>query len=171
MMAQTTTEKRKGPYIRRIVTGHDANGKATVWIEGAATNHKFPDDTMSSTLMWMTDSTPADFTVDEDAGSRVVGTAPPQGGTRFTILELQPGNQYHGQHRTDTVDYCICLSGEIDMLLDDEVVKLSPGDVLIQRGTRHAWQNRGTQPARVACVLIDGKPKRSDSVSGMQQAR
>ena len=165
------TEPREGPHIRRIVTGHDASGKATVWIDGPATNHKFPDDTLSSTLMWLTDRTPADYSIDEDTGSRIVGTPPPPGGTRFAILELQPGNEYHGQHRTDTVDYCICLSGQIEMLLDDEVVKMSPGDVLIQKGTRHAWLNRGTQPARLACVLIDGKPKRSDSVSGVQQAR
>lgn len=171
MANEMTTETREAPYIRRIVTGHDANGKATVWIDGPATNHRFPDERLSSTLMWLTDSTPTDYTIEEDTGSRIVGTPPPPGGTRFIIIELQPGNAYHGQHRIDTVDYCICLSGEIEMLLDEEVVKMSPGDVLIQRGTRHAWLNRGTQPARLACVLIDGTPKRSDSMSGMQQAR
>lgn len=171
MKKKMANKTHEGPYIRRVVTGHDENGKAKVWIDDSASNHKFPDNKLSSTLMWLTDSTPTDYTIDEDTGDRIVGTPPPSGGTRFTILELQPGNEYHGQHRTDTIDYCICLSGQIDMLLDDEVVKMSPGDVLIQRGTRHAWLNRGTQPARVACVLIDGKPKRNDSILGMEQAR
>jgi quercetin dioxygenase-like cupin family protein len=161
----------KRPNIRRIVTGHDPNGKAIVWIDGPATNQKFPDEKVTSTLLWSTDSMPTDYTVDEDAGSRILGTAPPPNGTRFGILEVQPGNEIHPQHQTDTVDYTVCLSGQIDMLLDDEVVKISAGDVLIQRGTRHAWANRGTQPARLAFVIIDGKPKRSDSISGTQQAR
>ena len=166
-----TIEDRKGPHIRRIVTSHDQSGKATVWIDGLATNHKFPDEKVSSTLIWLTDCTPTDYTTGEDSGKRMVGTAPPPGGTRFAILEFQPGNELHNQHRTDTIDYCICLSGHLEMLLDDELVKMSPGDVLIQRGTRHAWRNRGTEPARLAVVLIDGKPKRVDSVSGAQQAR
>ena len=162
---------KKAPVIRRVVTDHDANGKATVWIDGPATNHKFPDAFVTSTLIWSTDRTPADFAVREDAGAKVIGTAPPSGGSRFAIIEFEPGNELHGQHRTNSLDYCICLSGEIDMLLDDEVVHLKAGDVLIQRGTNHAWVNRGTVPARVAFVLIDGAPKRSGSVVGGQQAR
>ena len=166
-----TDQTNKGPYIRRIITGHDANGKAIVWKDEPATNHKFPDEKFSSSLMWLTDSTPATFMIDEDTGVRKVGTPPPPGGTRFTIMELQPGNELHGQHRTDTIDYCICLSGQVEMLLDDQVVKLSTGDVLIQRGTNHAWLNRGTEPAMIAVVLVDGVPKRSDSLAGTQQAR
>ena len=171
MAAQKTTKKGEGPYIRRIVTGHDASGKETVWMDAPATNRKFPDDKMCSTLMWLTDGMPADYLVDEDMGGRIVGTPPPPGGTRFAIMDIQPGNEYHGQHRTDTIDYCICLSGQVEMMLGDEVVKMNTGDVLIQRGTRHAWLNRGTEVARIAFVLIDGKPKRSDSLSGKDQAR
>ena len=171
MAKQMKVKNSKGLYIRRIVTGHDDSGKEIVWIDEPATNHKFPDEKMCSTLMWLTDGMPADYTVDEDMGDRIVGTAPPPGGTRFAIMEIQPGNEYHSQHRTDTVDYCICLSGQVEMMLGDEVVKMNTGDVLIQRGTRHAWLNRGTQPARLAFVLIDGKPKRSDSLSGADQAR
>lgn len=163
--------KSEGPYIRRIITGHDQNGKAIVWKDEPAGNHKFPDGKFSSTLMWITDSTPANFLIDEDTGARIVGTPPPSCGTRFTIMELQPGNEYHGQHRTDTIDYCLCISGEVEMLLDDEVVKMSAGDVLIQRGTNHAWLNRGAEAARIAVILIDGEPKRTDSLSGAQQAR
>ena len=84
---------------------------------------------------------------------------------------MQPGNALHGQHRTDTIDYCVCLTGEIEMLLDDQKVVLKAGDVLIQRGTNHAWINRGTQAARVFFVLVDAQPKRAGSVAGAGQAR
>ncbi len=59
-------------------------------------------------------------------------------------------------HRTETVDYAIVLEGEITMLLDDSEVVLKAGDVLVQRGTNHAWSNRGTTPAKIAFILIDG---------------
>jgi quercetin dioxygenase-like cupin family protein len=164
-------ENRRPPQIRRIVTGHDKEGKAIVWIDGPATNHKFPDERVTSTLIWSTDETPADFLRDEDAGSRILGTAPPAGGTRFAVIEFQPGNKMHGLHRTDTVDYVICISGEIDMEMDDSTVKMTAGDVMVQRGTNHAWANRGKELARVAFVLVDGKPKRTGSISGSQSAR
>ena len=61
-------------------------------------------------------------------------------------------------HRTETVDYVLVLSGEIDMETDDSTISLKAGDILVQRGTNHAWVNRGTEPARVAFVLIDAKP-------------
>jgi len=159
------------PAIRRVVTGHDPAGKAVVWMDGSATNRKFPDDKVTSTLIWATDQAPADFMSDEDAGSRMLGTAPPPGGTRFAVIEFQPGNALHGLHRTDTVDYVICIAGEIEMELDDSRVTLKAGDVMVQRGTNHGWVNRGSVPARVAFVLVDGSPKRSGSLSGARTAR
>jgi quercetin dioxygenase-like cupin family protein len=159
------------PHIRRVVTGHDTNGKACVWLDSDLTNHKSPDEKTSSSMVWSTESTPADFTGIEDMGLRMLGTAPPAGGTRFAVLEIEPGNKLHGMHRTDTLDYVICLSGEITMLLDDSQVTLKPGEILIQRGTNHAWINQGAETARFACILIDGAPKRSGSVSGAGQAR
>lgn len=157
--------------IRRIVTGHDAAGKAIVVIDSAATNIKRPDDKVSSTLMWVTEQAPSDLLAEGDAGARIVGTAPPEGGTRFAVLDIQPGNTFHGQHRTDTVDYVICLLGEVDMALDDEVVKMKAGDIMIQRGTNHAWMNRSAAPARIAFVLIDALPKREGSIQAQQNAR
>ncbi|HEX9463755.1 MAG TPA: cupin domain-containing protein [Alphaproteobacteria bacterium] len=156
--------KRQGPMIRRIVTGHDAAGKAVVWMDGPAGNHKFPNDKATSTLMWVTDETPCDFTTEIDAGQRVLGTPPPAGGTRFAIMELQPGAPPR-IHRTDTIDYVICLSGEVEMDLDDSTVKMKSGDVMIQRGTNHGWANRSNAPARLAFVLIDGQPKRPGSLT------
>jgi mannose-6-phosphate isomerase-like protein (cupin superfamily) len=155
---------RTGPDIRRIVTGHDEHGKSVVWIDGPATNCKFPAKGRSSTLMWVTDETPADFTINEDFGNRILGTPPPSGGTRFCVNEIQPGSE-GAMHRTDTIDYVICLSGEITMLLDDSNVTMKAGDIMIQRGTGHAWVNRGKVPARIAFILVDGKPKRAGSVT------
>ncbi len=146
--------------IRRVVTGHDANNVAKVIIDGPATNRRESRPGSRSTLLWSTDGTPADISVGEDIedmGARMLGTAPPANGTRFTINEILPHR--HGRmHRTETVDYAIILSGEIDMDMDDSTVKLKAGDVVIQRGTNHAWVNRGSETARIAFILIDAKP-------------
>ena len=157
--------------IRRIVTGHDGSGRAVVSIDGHATNTKHPDGNVTSTLIWVTDEAPSDMFAEGDAGDRKLGTAPPAGGTRFAVLDFLPGNALHGQHRSDTIDYVICTKGVIDMLLDDAVVQLKAGDIMVQRGTNHAWLNRGTEPAQIAVVLIDATPKRDGSVQGGVSAR
>ncbi len=162
---------RTAPHFRRVVTGHDAAGKPVIWIDGDATNHKFPNAKISSTLMWSTDATPTQIFGDQDEGARILGSAPPPNGSRFTMMEFLPGNEA-GLHQTDTVDYVICISGEIDMFLDDtQFITLRAGDVLIQRGTYHAWANRSDKPCRLAVVLLDAAPKREDSISGLVSAR
>lgn len=167
----TDQSRRSAPGFRRIVTGHDAGGKPVIWIDGDATNHKFPSDKISSTLMWSSDSTPTDMFGVEDEGERMLGSAPPANGSRFTMMEFQPGNAAH-LHRTDTIDYVICVAGEIDMFLDDtQFITLRAGDVLIQRGTCHAWANRSDKPCRLAVVLLDALPKREGSISGQLSAR
>ena len=90
-------------------------------------------------------------------GARILGTAPPANGTRFAVIDFPPGNHPH-MHRTETVDYVIVLEGEIDMDMDASTVKLKAGDVMVQRGTNHAWANRSDKRARVAFVLIDAEP-------------
>ena len=110
--------------------------------------------------MWITTTNPADIGIGENAedmGARIVGTPPPPNGTRFCVIDFPPGNAPH-MHRTETVDYVIVIEGEIAMDMDDSTVKLKQGDILIQRGTNHAWANRSNQRARVAFVLVDGKP-------------
>ena len=165
-------DQRPLPTFRRIVTNHDADGKPVIWIDSNATNHKFPDPRISSTMMWSTDATPTQILGDEDEGNRILGSAPPIGGSRFTMMEFLPGNGADGLHRTDTVDYVICVAGQIDMFVDDtQFVTLRAGDVLIQRGTYHAWKNRGDQPCRLAVVLLDALPKREGSISGLVSAR
>jgi quercetin dioxygenase-like cupin family protein len=90
-------------------------------------------------------------------GARILGTAPPANGSRFIVMEFAPG-VVSEMHRTETIDYIIVLSGEIEMDMDDSTVKLHTGDVMVQRGTNHAWANRSKEPARLAIVLMDGKP-------------
>ena len=146
------------PPVRRVVTGHDGNNVAKVLIDGRATNHKGAES--RSTLMWITDRNPADMAVGEkieDMGARILGTPPPPNGTRFTVNDIPPGRT-GAMHRTETIDYVIVLSGEIDMETDDSAIKLKAGDVLVQRGTNHAWANRSGKPARVAFVLVDAVP-------------
>jgi len=168
MANQTAPSK---PKFRRVVTGHDANGKPVILIDGDATNHKFPSEKISSTLMWSTDRSPTQLFGAEDEGDRILGSAPPAHGSRFTMMEFLPGNAAH-LHQTDTVDYVICLTGEIDMFLDEtRFVTLRAGDVLIQRGTYHAWANRSDRPCRLAVVLLDALPKREGSISGLVSAR
>lgn len=148
------------PPVRRIVTGHDANGTAKVLLDGPATNAKHPSPGTVSTLIWSTDATPAAIPIGEDiedCGARILGTAPPARGTRFAVIDFPPGNHPH-MHRTESLDYVIVLEGEIDMEMDDSCVTLKQGDVMIQRGTNHAWANRSDRRARVAFVLIDAEP-------------
>jgi len=153
-------EKTSHKPVRRVVTGHDSNKVAKVLIDALATNKKFLPSGTVSTLIWATDCTPADIAMGErveDMGARMLGTAPPPNGTRFTVNDFPPGNNAV-MHRTETIDYVLVLSGEIDMVTDQSTIKLKAGDVMVQRGTNHAWVNRGTEVARVAFVLIDAKP-------------
>ena len=70
--------------------------------------------------------------------------------------------RHPAMHRTRTIDYAIVMAGEIDMLLDDSEIHLKAGDVLVQQGTNHAWVNRGTEPCRIAFILVDAKePERA----------
>ena len=148
------------PPIRRVVTGHDAGNIAKVLIDAPATNAKRPQAGLVSTMMWCTDGVPAAVPVGEqieDMGARILGTAPLAKGTRFAVIDFPPGNHPH-IHRTETVDYVIVIEGEIEMDMNQSTVKLKAGDILIQRGTNHAWANRSSKRARVAFVLIDAEP-------------
>jgi quercetin dioxygenase-like cupin family protein len=94
----------------------------------------------------------------EDMGARPLGTYPPVNGTRFMIAEYPPGNVPR-MHRTETLDYIVVLQGAIEMELDKgEIVTLRQGDVMVQRGTNHAWVNRGPEICRMAFVLVDAEP-------------
>ena len=166
---------------RRVVTGYDASGRAIVLIDGAAPNAKLRRATgLTSTLLWVTDRSPADNSGSADAAAREIGVAPPPRGSIFRVVDFPPaaefgavdnaamlremgiasgqgGARHAGMHRTRSIDYAVVISGEITMLLDDSEVHLKAGDVLVQRGTNHAWVNRGRENCRIAFVLIDAK--------------
>jgi quercetin dioxygenase-like cupin family protein len=142
--------------LRRVVTGHDDKGRAVVKIDEVPKNLVSGRPGATAFVVWTTESFPVNNTGDADEGLRQVGTTL-NNGTVFRVVEFGPGVAPRN-HRTDSIDYAVVMSGEIDMELDDSVVHLKAGDVLVQRGTIHNWINRGTQPCVIAFVLIDAKP-------------
>lgn len=157
--------------VRRIVTGHDANGKAVVATDERLTAvSRGIGANISGCPIWSTDKMPVDNSAAAAAAQRAgfikqynyVGSGE---GSVFRITEWAPGHARF-THRTETVDYVILLSGEIDCELDDGVVvHMKPGDVLVQRGTIHTWVNKGSVPAVTAFILLDAKP---DKVNGKE---
>lgn len=177
--------------VRRIVTGHDDQGRAVVKID-AVSPHTLENPHRPGrglTDLWRTDATPASNAGDADAADTAVTLLPPAGGSVFRFFQIIPASLdaalpveermrrdaevfarmgataahdaasgQPGMHRTHTVDYIILLKGEVTLVLDDGEVDLKPLDVVVQRGTNHAWVNRGTEPAVLAGVLIDAEP-------------
>jgi quercetin dioxygenase-like cupin family protein len=142
--------------FRRIVTGHDAQGRARVAIDEECRNVISRRPNHASCVVWSTGTFPADNDEEADGGAREVASTDPNG-TVFRIVEYRPGVAARN-HRTDSIDYAVVLSGEIDMELDGSAVRLRAGDALVQRGTMHNWVNRGTQPCVIAFVLVAAKP-------------
>ncbi len=150
--------------VRRIVTGHDANGKAVVKTDEQLTAvPRLGHSDIMGCDIWSTDRMPVDNSQESDAAQRkgfvtrynYVGTGQ---GTVLRIDESAPGAAPLW-HRTETLDYVIVLSGECDLELDSgEVVHLTPGDVVVQRGTKHNWVNNGSAPCVMVGILIDAKP-------------
>jgi quercetin dioxygenase-like cupin family protein len=142
--------------FRRVVTGHDANGRAVVKIDEIAKNQVSTRPGATACVVWTTEGFPVDNDGHGDDGLRPTGTTLANG-TVFRLLELAPGAGPRN-HRTDSIDYAVVVSGEIDMELDGSSVHLKAGDVLVQRGTMHNWVNRGTRPCVIAFVLIAANP-------------
>ena len=182
-------DNSKGPVeepglgaIRRVVTFHDANGRAAVLID-AATPHvrTRPGRGNASRLLWTTAERPADISTTNDRAEGHTGNGPHPRGSILRVVDFPPTQdaalaaypidalaREHGglhdarrrppshpfMHRTDSVDYAIVLSGRIEMKLDEDWISLAAGDVVVQRATNHAWQNRSDQWCRVAFVLL-----------------
>lgn len=142
--------------IRRIVTGHDEHGRAIISIDETCKSVVSRRPGQQSCMVWSTGSFPSDNDSDADGGAREVVTSDPNG-TVFRIIEYQPGVAPRN-HRTESIDYAVVISGEIDMEVDGTEVHLRQGDVLVQRGTIHNWINRGTRPCVVAFVMVAAKP-------------
>jgi quercetin dioxygenase-like cupin family protein len=147
--------------IRRVVTGHTKNGHAKVEIDEIATNVISNRPGASSCVVWSTKGFPVDNDGFNDPTKASFKTTV-EGGSVFRIVRYEPGVSPRN-HRTDSIDYAVVMSGAIEMELDDGVVaKLKAGDVLVQRGTIHNWVNRGPEVCVVAFVLISAKPVTAD---------
>jgi quercetin dioxygenase-like cupin family protein len=142
--------------VRRVVTGHDANGRASVKIDEVARNLVSWRSGQTGCVIWTTEGFPVDNADADDEAERRVGTTL-KNGTVFRVVEFAPGVAPR-IHRTDSIDYAVVMQGEIDMELDDAVVHLKAGDLLVQRGTIHNWINRGNGNCVIAFVLIDAQP-------------
>ena len=174
--------------IRRVVTGHNDQGVAIVESDMTATQILQRPNRPGVTLtnFWLSNGTPAEYDTATETCEGPFILHPPAGGSVFRTVEFEPEDpkilatldgraafaemgaaanivenaRHPFMHRTDSVDYAIILTGEIYMLLDDEDVLLKAGDVVVQRGTNHAWSNRGTQNCIIAFVLVDGVTSR-----------
>lgn len=143
--------------IRRVVTGHDAQGKSIVEFDEVTRNIVSRRNGHASSVIWTTTQAPCDNNEPGDQGLRDVNACAAQGAI-FRVVEYGPGVSPR-MHRTITIDYAVVMSGEIFMVLDDgKEVHLKQGDVLVQRGAVHDWINRGTTPCVIAFVLMAAKP-------------
>jgi len=141
--------------VRRVITGHDANGRAIVKIDEVSKSVASGRPGATACNIWTTEGFPANDDGAGDESLRQVATTL-KNGTSFRVIEFAPGLAARN-HRTDSIDYIVVISGEIDMELDESMVHLKAGDVMVQRGTIHNWVNRGTAPCVLAVVLIDAK--------------
>lgn len=180
-----TMNTPKLPDIRRVLTGDDANGKSRVVEDAPASAIKTVAERPGyrAVNVWRTTEFPPLIAAEDSVGQHK-GILPTKGGTILRIIDFPPepkdpaelkrrlhatfggiyadaahdkNARHPGMHTTDTVDYAIVLEGEIWSVMDEGETLLRAGDVLIQRGTNHAWANRSDRTARIAFVLMDGK--------------
>ncbi len=151
--------------VRRIVTGHDSAGKAIVASDERMAGASAPARPYISRVeIWSADKMPVDNSEGAAAESQKKGFVVRHNyvgsgqGNVVRITEFAPGAPKF-MHRTETLDYAILLSGECDLELDDgKTVHLKQGDIVVQRGTMHAWVNNGSAPCTFAFILIDADP-------------
>lgn len=141
---------------RRVVVGHDSEGRASILSDTVLTNARVRREGHASYVVWATEEVPADNASDGDPATAPVGRSLSRG-TVFRVVQYAPGVA-SDLHRTDSLDYAIVLSGSIELGLGTETVVLNAGDVLVQRGTAHDWVNRGDEPCVIAFCLIGAQP-------------
>jgi quercetin dioxygenase-like cupin family protein len=142
--------------IRRVVTGHDNQGRAKVMIDETVKNVMSQRPGALYSVIWSSEGFPVSNDGDADPSGKKIGTTIANG-TVFRIVSFGPGVAPRN-HRTDSIDYAVVMSGEVDMDLDGTTVHLKAGDVLVQRGTIHNWVNKGTEPCVIAFTLVSAKP-------------
>jgi mannose-6-phosphate isomerase-like protein (cupin superfamily) len=175
------------PPIRRLVTQNDANGRSRIVEDAPATAIRTVEGRPNyrAVNIWRTETAPALIDAPDTANQHKGILPPPNGGSVLRIIDYPPEAKdaaerqrqiaatftgifadadhdkrvgaHPGMHKTDTVDYAIILEGEIWAVMDDNETLMKQGDVLVQRGTNHAWANRSDSTARICFVLLDGK--------------
>ncbi len=173
--------------FRRLVTGHDDQGRSVVIFDGepptVLETAARPGATMTG--IWDTTATPPSIAGNADAYAHPINLMPPMNGTQCIALELQPEDpevmrkvdreaafgamnaasklargdkaRHPYMHATETLDYVIILKGEVYLILDDSEHLLKAGDIVVQRGTNHAWSNRGKESCILVGMLIDAR--------------
>jgi mannose-6-phosphate isomerase-like protein (cupin superfamily) len=171
--------------MRRIITGHNKHGKSIITMDGPPAR-SIGEDVGGLFELWNTDGNEINSSDDIDRADEDIILSPPDGGTKFRYFQINPlpegvpeeimqeiaadafekiGAAHHridtskhpAMHKTDTVDYIILLKGDVTLILDEEEIDLKPFDVVVQRGTNHAWVNNGNDPALLIAVLVDSK--------------
>lgn len=143
---------------RRIVTGHDESGRSVVVEDGPVpVSYEFPEGSRFSEV-WMSRATPVPLAAREaEPTSADTAIAPPANGSLVRVIETPPGAEVP-IHRTESIDYAVVLDGEMTLIMDGgEEVTLRRGDVIVQRGTAHAWANRGTEPVTMFFAAVDAE--------------
>ena len=169
--------------MRRIVTGHNEDGRSIITIDGPPAR-SIGEDVGGLFELWNTDGNKIDTKDNLDRADQDIILSPPTGGTKFRYFQINPtpegipmeimqeiaanafekiGAGHHrvdtskhpAMHKTETIDYIILLKGDVTLILDEDEVTLKPHDVVVQRGTNHAWVNNGDEPALLIAVLID----------------
>ena len=153
---------------RRVVTGHDANGKSVILSDGAPPNVRSKGTGVDFVEIWNTVGAPAPIhSVEPEPTDGPLQVPPARVGSKIRVNVFHPGHilklppradgRHPMMHRTRSIDYGIVLEGEIFLILDDTEVLLQAGDIVVQRGTDHAWENRSEKVARMAFILIGGE--------------
>ncbi|MBV9806792.1 MAG: cupin domain-containing protein [Solirubrobacterales bacterium] len=152
-------------HVRRIITGHNDTGEAVIAADEDIAGTGLVEDAGRTDAiffgLWATHEMPVDLGAEAMARQREASTTTIVGSGSGSVLRigvLAPGTR-SPMHRTESLDYGICLEGECDMELDSgETVTVRAGDVVIQRGTNHVWHNRSDAPCRFAWILLDAQP-------------
>ncbi len=144
--------------VRRVVTGHDKNGKAIFHDDRKFSPQDIPGGDAAFALMWTTPTVPADNNDPTDGRNRDAGLTLHEGSV-IRVVDMLPGGS-SPMHRTSSIDYGIVMSGHVELELDDGAkTLLGPGDIVVQRGTIHLWRNPSdTEISRIVFVLIEAKP-------------
>ena len=173
--------------MRRIITGHDENGRSIISIDGPPAR-SIGEDVGGLFEIWNTDGNDIISSDSSDRADEDIILSPPKGGTKFRYFQINPmpegvsneimqeiaadafekiGASHHridtskhpAMHKTETIDYIILLKGDVTLILDEEEVDLKPFDVVVQRGTNQAWTNNGNEPALLIAILVDSEIK------------